>query len=1092
MAAFALLVFVAVSSSLFAVRLNQVAKAEKEAGDEAREARTKLQAALNDNDRLLARSYIDKAQALCEDGEIAAGMLWLTRALSTAPKESKELRAAIRNGLSAWHERLPTLRLLLEQEESIHAIALSLDGRRLYTGSPSGTVIAYDAMSGHPLAQSTDHQGGILWIAISPDDKYVVTTSRDGTARLRDSHTLAAVGDPIDYSEGNGANWSVNCALFSPDGEQIITGGGVGYGRGKMIVWDTETRRTSKTMRFDGGGVFKVQPTAQGLLALLRKRNTYQLWNVDTDEAVSPIVERGNTLSLAVSPDGSRFAAAGYGSTIKVWEARTGELINSFNSSGIIFSMEFTEDGTQMLSAGLDQAARLWDVATGRVVSMPLRHQDPVRIAAFNHDRTKILTGTGERLRGAANGTARIWDMALEQPDVRSIEHADEICTVLFSPQGLRVLTRKSGQGYQLRDAESMLPIGQPLVEDCNWIGSIAFNADGSRFSINGAGGSNTTVEGLQVRNTATGELIAKTKKEFASVAMAFSPDGRYLLTGGQSGEVNLREADTLNRVGEPIVLPQSVSSVLFTPDGKRFITGCFDGTVRVWDVATLAQVDEPIRHVSEVKSLAHHPTRPHVLVGCADGSARVWDLQKRVAVGPSLQHKSVVCDVKFSADGSLAITCSTDGVTGIWDSTTLGPVGPPIVHSSGWPRVSLSADGQQLASTNGQVWTISRPPIPGSAEAGQKWAELVTGWVLDESGQINILSAESWATERDRLIKKQLEFPGLPTHDEYSQADVLHSPSHRYLGAKALLEGAWDDAVTQFDRVIAESPEVWHDYVLRGRALAASNRSQQAEEDYEKAIRLAPENTAAQLERGMFHLETDRIEQAAADFANVVASRADGGTWLMSDCWINGPHPGGLEMRDPFSSVRDATHLVCRTDDNNEGQGLKWRRASQNLFAGDLSHYLRLDQTENSVMYVLVYVYSDQDQNVTLFLGYDDAAIVWFNDQEVRRSEFAFGTLPDQDLVPVILKAGWNRLLAKVANNGGEFNLFARISEDPSDRWFAEAVAQADQGHWRQAGENLVEACRLCDDRLTLVRRLTSRRWANQRPRSTNTPSIL
>ena len=73
-----------------------------------------------------------------------------------------------------------------------------------------------------------------------------------------------------------------------------------------------------------------------------------------------------------------------------------------------IYSLEFDPSGTKLLSAGLDQAVRLWDVSTGKAVAMPLRHQKPVRIAAFTSDHRKILTGTGagESWRAKANGTA--------------------------------------------------------------------------------------------------------------------------------------------------------------------------------------------------------------------------------------------------------------------------------------------------------------------------------------------------------------------------------------------------------------------------------------------------------------------------------------------------------------------------------------------------------------------------------------------------------------------------------------------------------------------------------------------------------------
>ena len=67
--------------------------------------------------------------------------------------------------------------------------------------------------------------------------------------------------------------------------------------------------------------------------------------------------------------------------------------------------------------------------------------------------------------------------------------------------------------------------------------------------------------------------------------AAAFSPDGQYILSGGDNGVIKLwgvstgREARAMTRHEGP------VRAVAFTPDGQRGISAGYDGTVRVWDL---------------------------------------------------------------------------------------------------------------------------------------------------------------------------------------------------------------------------------------------------------------------------------------------------------------------------------------------------------------------------------------------------------------------------------------------------------------------------------------------------------------------------
>ena len=66
---------------------------------------------------------------------------------------------------------------------------------------------------------------------------------------------------------------------------------------------------------------------------------------------------------------------------------------------------------------------------------------------------------------------------------------------------------------------------------------------------------------------------------------MAFSPDGKRIVSGSFDNTVRLWEADSGKPIGEPMKGHTNVVySVAFSPDGKRIVSGSCDNTLRLWE----------------------------------------------------------------------------------------------------------------------------------------------------------------------------------------------------------------------------------------------------------------------------------------------------------------------------------------------------------------------------------------------------------------------------------------------------------------------------------------------------------------------------
>jgi cysteine-rich repeat protein len=101
------------------------------------------------------------------------------------------------------------------------------------------------------------------------------------------------------------------------------------------------------------------------------------------------------------------------------------------------------------------------------------------------------------------------------------------------------------------------------------------------------------------------------------------------------------------------------------------------------------------------------------------------------------------------------------------------------------------------------------------------------------------------------------------------------------------------------------------------------------------------------------------------------------------------------------------------------------WHRATDDVL-DFTSLYTRL--AARSVL-AAAWVFSERSQGAEVRLGSDDGVRVWLNDTVILSQSACRAIARDQDILPVTLRAGWNRLLFHVRDNGGGWSLRARVT---------------------------------------------------------------
>src|SRR5262249_3578324 len=134
------------------------------------------------------------------------------------------------------------------------------------------------------------------------------------------------------------------------------------------------------------------------------------------------------------------------------------------------------------------------------------------------------------------------------------------------------------------------------------------------------------------------------------SLSVAFSPDGKYLATGGRDDEsVRLWSPTTGKELRQLPGHRQGVHAVQFAPDGKLLLSqDRYLQVRRLWDVETGKQVQN--RDIYGSGGLAWSKDGKTVAWGENNYGLRLWKVG--TPFRPRIGHGDRVFNVKFSPDG--------------------------------------------------------------------------------------------------------------------------------------------------------------------------------------------------------------------------------------------------------------------------------------------------------------------------------------------------------------------------------------------------------------------------------------------------------
>jgi WD40 repeat protein len=571
-------------------------------------------------------------------------------------------------------------------------------------------------------------------LAVVDDGSAYFTAPEDNTIRMYETDTRKRKW----LGRHSGVR---SLVLNTANGRQTLLSGGTD---GHVLMWDfdggipSNRPREAAELRTDGA----IEAIAFAANTIAVASDTGMVRSLDLARNIAGEARHDGVRCVDISATGRRVVSGGGDGTIMVWQRQRGKptLVNTHilpgemggarslliigenavvvgTTSGAIvrwdwstdevlrFADEHTEPvwtlsqlsngaGDAIISGSNDQTVRKWSINNGKQIGDPTRldgavyatavptgGQHPLWFAAGSDGQVHIHDHTGERQRPFVGHTDAVLAIAISDD-----EHD---LVVTGSADRKALVWTQSGQR-----AEALTGHRREVTAVALW------PADATKIVTGSTDGTAIIWERFQHTRIHTLEHGAPVW------AVAVTPDGNRVITGGSGGSIKIWNADTGTTIGDPQRVERfAVSAITIAGNGSTAVIGGDSGEIAIWDLLEMRKLGDSISAaVGGVTSVSITEDGRLAAVGGADGIVSFWDIKSRERQSHIDTGHGSVTKVLLTQDGREVITCGADGTIKRWRRDTGAYVGwHHCDFTAAVMSIALSRTGDVIIAGGGQ-----------------------------------------------------------------------------------------------------------------------------------------------------------------------------------------------------------------------------------------------------------------------------------------------------------------------------------------------------------------------------------------------------
>jgi WD40 repeat protein/mono/diheme cytochrome c family protein len=375
--------------------------------------------------------------------------------------------------------------------DSVFGAAWSPDGKRVAFGGTDKSVRVIDAETGEQVLFQTAHDDWVLGTAFSVDGGHLVSVGRDMTAKLIEVPTQRFVDNITSITPG-ALKGGIQSVVRHPLRDEIVFGGSDGIpkiyrmhritarqiGDDANLLWElpslpgrifgvditSDGRTIAAGSSLDGHGyvhVYRVEatPAIPDAIQIILNKPTHTRSQEERTQlqkhyeqgvlaaAKTDIAEAG-VYAVALSPDGTRVAAAGGDGTVRLFDSQAGSLVTSFMPVDVQVAASVTANAAASVEdTGLGEDPRVGDTRPREEPPLPVGDAvarlvvEPESIQLDGPARYTQLIVTAELASGAKFDVTRRATLAVSEP----VASVDATGLVTPSKNGHALITATLG-----------------------------------------------------------------------------------------------------------------------------------------------------------------------------------------------------------------------------------------------------------------------------------------------------------------------------------------------------------------------------------------------------------------------------------------------------------------------------------------------------------------------------------------------------------------------------------------------------------------------------------------------------------------------